>query len=141
MARTSVYSKPMPNASLPRNSFSRGYLVNLDWSAGMILPVFCQEVPKGSHGRIDRSIFMRTAQLNTAAFPKMDNHIDFFKVPLRLLMTRYEEVITNTQDANSTAITDQSGAFSLPTTMPYFQRKDVLTAVGGSLNATGYYDQ
>ena len=126
MAKTSVFSRPLPNASLPRNSFSRGFVSNLNWSAGMIIPVFCKEVPKGSHGRINRSIFMRTAQLNTAAFPKMDNHIDFFKIPKRLLLSRYEEIITNTQDNFSSAIVDSYGGNSIPTTMPYFKRSDVL---------------
>lgn len=132
MAKTSVYSRPMPNASLPRNSFPRGFMTSLNWSAGMLLPVFCKEVPKGSHCRIDRSIFMRTAQLNTAAFPKMDNHIDFFKVPKRLLMTRYEEFLTNTADANSSGILDGNNGFGVPVTAPYIRRQDIYTTLNGT---------
>lgn len=121
MAKTSVLSRPLPNASQPRNTFDRSFFKNLNWSAGMLLPVFCQFVPAGSKGVINRSIFMRTNAVNTAAFPQMDTHIDFYKVPLNLLMTRYGEFKTNTSDANSSSLTMLNGGLSAPpSTMPWF---------------------
>ena len=119
MAKRTVLSRPLPDSSLPRNTFDRSFFKNLNWSAGMILPVFCQFVPVGSSGQINRSIFMRTNAVNTAAFPKMDTHIDFYKVPLKLLMTRYNEFKLNISDANSSSLT-AAGQDAPPSTMPYF---------------------
>lgn len=126
MAKTSVLSRPLPSMSQPRNTFDRSFFKRLNWSAGMLLPVFCQFVPAGSSGRINRSIFMRTNAVNTAAFPKMDTHIDFYKVPLKLLMTRYEEFKTNISDVNSTSFTtvgDESP--DPPASMPFFDMQTV----------------
>lgn len=90
----------------------------------MLLPVFCAFVPSGSSGRINRSIFMRTNAVNTAAFPKMDTHIDFYKVPIKLLMTRYEEFKLNISDANSSSLT-AGGLDNPPASMPFFDMQSV----------------
>lgn len=121
MAKTSVLSRPIPRASLPRNSFDRSFRTNFVHSGGFLCPVFCEFLPAGSHAKINRSEFVRMAQVNTAAFPIIDHHIDFFKVPLRLLMTRYNEFKLAIQDVHSSSLTSGgSGNYSVPTSMPYF---------------------
>lgn len=137
MAKTSVLSRPLPNASLPRNTFDRSFFKNLNWSAGMLLPVFCHFVPAGSKGVINRSIFMRTNAVNTAAFPQMDTHIDFYKVPLKLLMTRYGEFKTNTSDCNSSSLTMLLGGLSAPpSSMPWFNLGTLYSQYFGSSNTS-----
>lgn len=123
--RQTALSRPMPNASLPRNSFPRGFCKRFNMSTGMLLPVFAQFVPLGSKFRLNRSIFLRTAQLNTAAFPLIDFNIDFYVVPLRLLMTRYDEFKTNTQDLNSSAFSSTH----VPSRMPYFKLSDIHSTI------------
>lgn len=123
--RQTALSRPLPNASLPRNSFPRGFCKRFNMSTGMLLPVFAQFVPLGSKFRLNRSIFLRTAQLNTAAFPLIDFNIDFYVVPLRLLMTRYDEFKTNTQDLNSSAFS----TLHVPSRMPYFKLSDIHSTV------------
>lgn len=123
--RQTVLSRPLPNASLPRNSFPRGFCKRFNMSTGMLLPVFAQFVPLGSKFRLNRSIFLRTAQLNTAAFPLIDFNIDFYVVPLRLLMTRYDEFKTNTQDLNSSAFSTTH----VPSRMPYFKLSDIHSTI------------
>lgn len=118
--KANVLSRPLPNASLPRNSFPRGYMMNFNTSAGIILPVFCQFVPLGSKFRINRSIFMRSAEVNTAAFPAIDFDIDFYVVPCNLLMTRYDELKTNVQDVNSSVFDTH-----VPNLLPYFKVSDL----------------
>ena len=137
MAKTSVLSRPLPNASQPRNTFDRSFFKNLNWSAGMLLPVFCQFVPAGSKGVINRSIFMRTNAVNTAAFPQMDTHIDFYKVPLKLLMTRYGEFKTNTSDCNSSSLTMLLGGLSAPpSTLPWFNLGTLYSQYFGASNTS-----
>lgn len=121
MAKTSVLSRPLPDQHLPRNTFDRSFFINMNWSSGMLLPVFCQFVPVGSSGSINRSIFMRTAAVNTAAFPKLDTHIDFYKVPLKLLMTRYNEFKLNISDCNSSGLINGTAADNPPQTLPFME--------------------
>lgn len=123
--RQTALSRPMPYASLPRNSFPRGFCKRFNTSTGILLPVFAQFVPLGSKFRLNRSIFLRTAQLNTAAFPLIDFNIDFYVVPLRLLMTRYDEFKTNTQDLNSSAFSTTH----VPSRMPYFKLSDIHSTI------------
>lgn len=99
----------------------------------MLLPVFCQFVPAGSSGQINRSIFMRTNAVNTAAFPKLDTHIDFYKVPLKLLMTRYNEFKLNISDANSSSLV-ASGLSVPPSTMPFFNIGTIYASYFGTGN-------
>lgn len=134
MAKRSVLSRPLPDSSLPRNTFDRSFFKNLNWSAGMLLPVFCQFVPAGSSGQINRSIFMRTNAVNTAAFPKLDTHIDFYKVPLKLLMTRYNEFKLNISDANSSSLV-ASGLSAPPSSMPFFNIGTIYGSYFGSGNS------
>lgn len=142
MPKTAL-SKPLPKARLPRNSFPRSFMKNFNQSSGMLIPLFCQFVPLGTKFRLNRSIFMRTAELNTAAFPVIDYNIDFYVVPLRLLMTRYDEFKTNTSDLNSSAFSSNR----VPDRMPYFKLSDiqsVITRTGSTdpvdlLGAKTYY--
>lgn len=121
MAKTSVLSRPLPDQHLPRNTFDRSFFINMNWSSGMLLPVFCQFVPVGSSGSINRSIFMRTAAVNTAAFPKLDTHIDFYKVPLKLLMSRYNEFKLNISDCNSSGLINGTALDDPPQTLPFME--------------------
>lgn len=120
-SKPSALSRPLPDAKLPRNNFPRGFTMNLNFSSGMLLPVFCQYVPLGSKFRLNRSIFMRSAEVNTAAFPVIDTDIDFYVVPLNLLMTRYDELKTNVQDVNSSAF----GHVQVPSLLPYLKVSDL----------------
>lgn len=131
MAKTSVLSRPMPRASLPRNSFDRGFISNFVQSGGFLNPVFAQFVPAASHGRINRSEFVRMSQVNTAAFPTIDHHIDFFKIPIRLLFSRYGDFKLAIQDTNSSALTDGASTpgFNVPTSLPYLTTENIGTYV------------
>lgn len=104
MASKSVLGRPVPNAVLPRNAFDRSFTVKANWSAGMLIPIFCKNGLKGSHCKINRSVFMRTADVNTAAFTTLDTHIDFYAVPYRLLWTNYDQFMLNINDINSSLL-------------------------------------
>lgn len=98
-----VLGRPLPNASLPRNPFDRSCRVNFNSFAGGIFPIYAEPFLKGSHLKINRSIFQRTADVNTAAFAMLDTHIEFFEVPLRQLWSLWYDFKLNIQDYNSTS--------------------------------------
>lgn len=101
----------------------------------MALPVFCQYVPLGTKFKLNRSIFMRTAEVNTAAFPVIDFDIDFYCVPINLLMSRYDEFKTNVQDLNSSVFDNQH----VPDLLPYVKVSDLASYLVPGTQTTSQY--
>lgn len=140
MAKRKVLSHPLPNATLPRNSFDRGFTAAYTTACGQLLPVFCQPVIAGSHSKINRRIFQRTANVHTAAFATLDTHIQFYFVPMRQLYTTWDDFKLNIQDVNSSLY--RSSAVSPVNTgvVPYFNLKNLKNAFNNNtdLDILGY---
>lgn len=128
MAKRKVLSRSLPDATLPRNSFDRGFTAAYTYACGQLLPVFCQPVIAGSHSKINRRIFQRTANVHTAAFATLDTHIQFYFVPMRQLYTTWDDFKLNIQDVNSSLY--RSSAVSPVNTgvVPYFNLKNLKNA-------------
>lgn len=106
--RKRVLGRPLPNASLPRNGFDRSECHNVNTFAGGIFPVYAEAFQKGAHVSVNRRIFQRTADVNTAAFPLIDTHIEFFEVPLRQLWSPWYDFKLNIQDYQSSLLMNTS---------------------------------
>ena len=121
-----VLTKPKISENYSRNAFDRSFSVNTSYQLGGLEPIFAEPVIAGSHIKLNRSIFQRTAPVNTAAFPKIDTHVEFFAVPLRLLWSYWNNFKLNIQDFNSNlmgTITSSASTYSFaPSTpaLPYF---------------------
>lgn len=99
-----VLQRPVGNMSLPRNGFSRGREVKFNQSAGIALPIFSEVLFGNSSVRLNRKELMRASQVNTAAMPSVDHHIDFYFVPFRQLLSNYGQIRSQVSDAFSTAM-------------------------------------
>lgn len=120
MARTNVLSRPLPDASLPRNAFDRSFTSKFNMSGGMLLPTFCQFVLGKSNSRINLKNFCRLADVQTAAFTPLQLHTDFFFVPLRQLISTWGAFKTRTNDLHSSK-------FNVPNQrLPYFTSVQML---------------
>ena len=141
MSKTSVLKRLIPDVSLPRNAYDRSCEINLSQLAGQIHVVFNEAFPQGSHVKLNRQVFARTSAVNTAAFPKIDQHVEFFAVPLSYLWSYWDNFKLQIQDYNSTALPIySSGGFVgfNPSSVPYF---DVNAFLGLDLYTwgSGYY--
>lgn len=96
--RNKVLERPLPNHSLPRNGFDRGFEIKYNFSSGMALPVFCEPVLGNSKMRINRKCLLRASQLQTAAMVRNSFNVDFFFVPFRQLWSYYGALRTGTKD-------------------------------------------
>lgn len=96
-----VLTKPKISENYARNAFDRSECNKLTYQLGGLTPFFCQPFIAGSHVKLNRSIFQRTAAVNTAAFPTVDTHCEFFAVPIRLLWSYWNNWKLNIQDFNS----------------------------------------
>ena len=128
MAKRKVLSRPLPDATLPRNSFDRGFTAAYTTACGQLLPVFCQPVIAGSHSKINRRIFQRTANVHTAAFATLDTHIQFYFVPMRQLYTTWDDFKLNIQDVNSSLYRTSAVSPVNTGVVPYFNLKNLKNA-------------
>ena len=117
-----------PQAVIPRSSFNRSHGYKTTFNAGYLIPFYVDEVIPGDTHNIKTTAFIRFA---TLLFPLMDNvHVDiqYFFVPMRLLMSHFERMMgyqpnpadstsfifptvtsTNTTDFNEGTIYDYMG--------------------------------
>lgn len=126
-----VLQRPRVAESHARNAFDRSCSVNFSYQLGALDCFYAEPFIAGSHVKLNRAIFQRTADVNTAAFPKIDTHVEFFAVPLRLLWTYWSTFKLNIQDLNSSALGNFSGQYdtfnpNVPTITPLFDIHDVL---------------
>jgi len=80
----------VPKADIPRSVFDRSHGVKTAFDAGLLIPIFCDEVLPGDTFNVSMTGFGRLA---TPIFPVMDNlYLDtfFFFVPNRLLWDNWQ---------------------------------------------------
>ena len=144
-----VLTRPKVSESYARNAFDRSFSPKVHYQLGALQPFFAEPVIAGSHMKINRSIFQRTAAVNTAAFPKVDTHCEFFYVPLRLLWSYWNNFKLNIQDYNSTYMgsVNSSGTFipNAPSTVPQFNlvgvQQDIVSWMSGMTFTAQYLTQ
>lgn len=96
-----VLTRPNVSSSYSRNAFDRSENHKFSYDLGVLTPFFAQPFIAGSHVKLNRSIFQRTKAVNTAAFPTVDTHCEFFYVPLRLLWSHWGSFKTGINDYNT----------------------------------------
>lgn len=111
MAKTSVLMRPKVDTNSGRHDFDRSYVSRFNQSHGEIRCVFLEPAVAGSKGIVNAKRFTRTAKVVFPAFQQVDQHIEFFKVPLRYLWSKWNDWKLNINDLNSSALVDwPSGA-------------------------------
>ena len=138
-----VLSRPKIGSSYSRNAFDRSCSVNYHYQLGALTPFFAEPFVAGSHVKLNRGIFQRTAAVNTAAFPIVSTHCEFFYVPLRLLWSYWNNYKLNIQDFNSSyqGSLGSSGTFVAQTAnIPTFNLSEVQNMINGFIADSNYSD-
>lgn len=78
-----------------RNSFDLSYRNLFTAKVGELLPCFVQEVNPGDSLKLDSSYFTRTAPLETAAFTRLRENVQYFFVPYQCLWKYFEGQVRN----------------------------------------------
>lgn len=85
-----------------RNSFDLSHRNLFTAKVGELLPCFVQEVNPGDSVKVDCSYFTRTAPLETNAFTRLRENVQFFFVPYSALWKYFDsQVINMTKNANN----------------------------------------
>ena len=78
-----------------RNSFDLSHRNLFTAKVGELLPCFVQEVNPGDSLKLDSSYFTRTAPLQTAAFTRLRENVQYFFVPYQCLWKYFEGQVRN----------------------------------------------
>lgn len=129
-----------------KNSFDLSHRNLFTAKVGELLPCFVQELNPGDSIKVDSSYFTRTAPLQTAAFTRLRENVQFFFVPYSLLWKYFNTQVTNmTKNANGGDISRVADGItsnqSVTTQMPYVNYKTLheylLNIMSHSTNPTG----
>lgn len=93
---TSIFGNKRPQPHLQRNAFDLSHSDIFSIAPGMLLPIHCQEVNPNEHFEFNPNVYVRTMPLNTAAFVRAKQHVEFFFVPMRTLCRQWNQFIVGT---------------------------------------------
>lgn len=112
--KQSVFNLNTLKAHPERNAFDLSHNDVFSCAPGMLLPISCTEVLPNEHYEINPQIFLRTMPLNSAAFVRMRQHIEFFFVPMRVLCRQFNQFVVGTKYPISALSTLNDFTGSLP---------------------------
>ena len=95
--KENVFNLNVARAHLDRNAFDLSHNDVFSCAPGMLLPISTTEVLPNEHYEINPQIFLRTMPLNSAAFVRMRQHIEFFFVPMRVLCRQFNQFVVGTK--------------------------------------------
>lgn len=129
--KQSVFNLNTLKAHPERNAFDLSHNDVFSCAPGMLLPISCTEVLPNEHYEINPQIFLRTMPLNSAAFVRMRQHIEFFFVPMRVLCRQFQQFVVGTKYPVSALSTLNDFNEALPSAS--------LAALAGFFTTTGNF--
>lgn len=95
--KQSVFNLNTLKAHPERNGFDLSHNDVFSCAPGMLLPISCTEVLPNEHYEINPQVFLRTMPLNSAAYVRMRQHVEFFFVPARVLLRQFPQFVVGTK--------------------------------------------
>ncbi|QRV61921.1 major capsid protein [Microvirus sp.] len=112
--KQSVFNLNSLKAHPERNAFDLSHNDVFSCAPGMLLPISCTEVLPNEHYEINPQIFLRTMPLNSAAFVRLRQHVEFFFVPMRVLSRQFQQFVVGTKYPQSALSTLNEFSGTLP---------------------------
>ena len=122
-----------------RNSFDLSHRNLFTAKVGELLPCFVQEVNPGDSIKLDSSYFTRTAPLQTAAFTRLRENVQYFFVPYQCLWKYFEGQVKNmTKNSNGGDVSQIAKSpfanAKVSTEMPYISYSALHSYVNSLVN-------
>lgn len=114
--------------SVHRSGFDLSKRLLFTSKVGELLPVYCKPTMPGDHWQINVQSFTRTQTVQSSAFTRIKEYVDFFFVPYHLLWRNFQSSFTQiTQSSNfaSSPIKD----VPICDKLPYINQKQLFTFV------------
>lgn len=98
-----------------RNSFDLSHRNLFTAKIGELLPCFVQELNPGDSIKVNSSYFTRTAPLQSNAFTRLRENVQYFFVPYSALWKYFDsQVINMTKNANNGSVSRVASSFTSP---------------------------
>ena len=121
-----------------RNGFDLSQSRKFSAKCGQLLPCLCKPVLPGDTFTINVKSFTRTQSINTAAFARMREYVDFYFVPMEQMWNKQDAAITqmlsNVQHASGPKLSDN---FSLSGDFPYVTCQQIAEYISGLVTSEG----
>lgn len=99
-----LFKSPKHKADLSYNGFDMSQRNLFTSSVGQLLPVYFDYLSPGEKIKGGASIFTRTQPLQSTAFARMTEHVDYFFVPFSQLYSGFNSKFFNILDINSSIL-------------------------------------
>ena len=106
MSKNGILSRPKVSEPTGRSPFDRSFNDSATLPAGLLGVAKVIPCVAGTKGRLNRRCFTRSAQVVHPAFSSVTEHFDFFKVPMRLLLSQWNDFKLNINDLNFSSLID-----------------------------------
>lgn len=127
------------NSKVHRSTFDLSRRNLFTSKIGELLPVFCEEVIPGDDFKVNMQHFSRSMPVQTAAFTRLRENVQFFFVPYTSLYYRFRECMQNmTKGQNGQNISRSASSpldnKDLTTELPYILMRDIYQYLAVLLN-------
>ena len=131
-----LFSQPDVKNNPHRSGFDLSKRKLFTAKVGELLPVYCRSVIPGDHFKFSAQSFTRTQPVQTSAFTRIQEYVDFFFVPYRILWRNFPASFTQMQDAKNIA-QSLSKTQSINDMLPYVTMGDLLKCICKNLPLNG----
>lgn len=122
MKMSNPFVFPKKTNKNPRNAFDLSHHEYFTTSLGLLEPSLVMDLIPGDYVEITPSYFSRTQTCNSAAFSRINEHVDYFAVPYRLLYRWWTEFSSNV--GNSDSAYNPNGT-AVPSDLPYMSGQEI----------------
>lgn len=98
----SILKKPTYRAKLPRYGHDLSRRVLFTSSIGHLIPILSDFLNPGDKVKLNESLFTRTQPLNTCAFVRINEHVEYFFVPIQQIDPYFNNAFYGINDFDNT---------------------------------------
>lgn len=120
-----------------RSGFDLSKRVLFTSKVGELLPVYCKPTLPGDKWHINLQSFTRTQTVQSSAFTRIKEHLDFFFVPYHLLWRNFQDSFTQISNSSNFAKSPYDDV-QISDKLPYINQRTLFTEVinGKTLSLT-----
>lgn len=140
-----IFKKPTSKVAPSYNGMDLSKSIKFTSSVGHLLPVLYDRLDPGDKVSIRTAIFTRTQPLNTAAFTRVTEHVDYFFVPMKMINSFFDNQFYGIQDMSSSLLFQNtagssmnlptSSATGVPKTLPTLPLSVLTNTIQSNLDA------
>lgn len=120
---------PTKRNSLPRNAFDLSQHHYFTKPSGMLTPILCLDVQPGDYVDLTTRAFTRTQTLNSAAFTRIRECVDYYFISYTVLWRWWKDFISSVNNVDS-ALNPIGN--SSPTQVPWTSGASIALALGST---------